>query len=238
MTDSNTVTAIILCGGLGIRLRDRVNDRPKSLTEFNEIPFLSYQINWLVSNGVNSLILASGYMGEMIEDYAKNLYKEIKIQISQEKEPLGSGGAALKAIRNSEFKTPLFLILNGDTFYDFKISELVKFHLQHRKLISMAIARVPDVSRFGAVDVESIYIKKITNKYEGPGFVNLGALILDADLPFEDRRKNVSLEKDIINKFTSLNQVVAYVIDKQESFYDFGTVSAYDEYVAKIKLST
>ena len=64
--------AIILCGGLGTRLRSVVSDVPKSMAPINGRPFLEYQLNKLKEAGVDTVIFAERNKKEFIEDYFGN----------------------------------------------------------------------------------------------------------------------------------------------------------------------
>ena len=65
--------AVILCGGLGTRLRARVADRPKALALVQGRPFLSHQLDWLAGNGLFDVTLAAGYLGDQIKEFARDL---------------------------------------------------------------------------------------------------------------------------------------------------------------------
>ena len=77
----NNLTAIILCGGKGMRLRPLTNDVPKPLVEINDKPILYYIINHLMKYEIKNLIIATGYKSEMIETFMKNNFSNIKYTI-------------------------------------------------------------------------------------------------------------------------------------------------------------
>ena len=58
--------AILLCGGLGTRLRSVVSDRPKPLADIAGRPFMAYLCEELVRQGIDEIVFAAGYLGEMI----------------------------------------------------------------------------------------------------------------------------------------------------------------------------
>lgn len=85
--------ALILVGGYGTRLRPLTLTRPKPIVEFCNKPMMLHQIEALANAGVDHVILAVSYRAEMLEKEMKVLEKSlgIKISISLEEEPLGTG---------------------------------------------------------------------------------------------------------------------------------------------------
>ena len=80
--------AILLCGGMGTRLRSVVADRPKPMADICGKPFLQYLLEMLRDKGITEVIFALGYMGEMIEEYFQDGSAfGLKIAYSYEEEP-------------------------------------------------------------------------------------------------------------------------------------------------------
>lgn len=142
--------AILLCGGMGTRLRSVVADRPKPMADICGKPFLQYLLEMLRDKGITEVIFALGYMGEMIEEYFHDGSAfGLKIAYSYEKEPLGTGGAirnALPKILEEEV-----LVLNADTYFPMDYQGLLRFHQENDGDFSLATRAVPDISRYGAV---------------------------------------------------------------------------------------
>ena len=142
--------AILLCGGMGTRLRSVVSDRPKPMADICGKPFLQYLLEMLRDKGITEVIFALGYMGEMIEEYFQDGSAfGLKIAYSYEEEPLGTGGAirnALPKILEEEV-----LVLNADTYFPMDYQGLLRFHQENDGDFSLATRAVPDISRYGAV---------------------------------------------------------------------------------------
>ena len=107
--------AIILAGGLGTRLRSVVSDVPKPMAPVDGEPFLNYILDELNYYNFNHVILCVGYKKEVIMDYYKDSYKNMKISYSIEEESLGTGGAIKKAM--SLALDDMVFVLNGDTIF-------------------------------------------------------------------------------------------------------------------------
>ena len=142
--------AILLCGGMGTRLRSVVADRPKPMADICGKPFLRYLLEMLRDKGITGVIFALGYMGEMIEEYFQDgSTLGLKIAYSYEEEPLGTGGAirnALPKILEEEV-----LVLNADTYFPMDYEGLLHFHQENAGDFSLATRAVEDISRYGAI---------------------------------------------------------------------------------------
>ena len=141
---------ILLCGGMGTRLRSVVADRPKPMADICGKPFLQYLLEMLRDKGITEVIFALGYMGEMIEEYFQDGSAfGLKIAYSYEEEPLGTGGAirnALPKILEEEV-----LVLNADTYFPMDYQGLLRFHQENDGDFSLATRAIEDISRYGAV---------------------------------------------------------------------------------------
>src|SRR5512133_1369846 len=93
------INAVILCGGLGTRLRSVVSDIPKPMAPVKNKPFLEYILaNLCKSNTVSRFVLCVGYKYEQIESYFGNSFNGIPVSYSIEDTPLGTGGAIVKSL--------------------------------------------------------------------------------------------------------------------------------------------
>ncbi|EDP3986480.1 NTP transferase domain-containing protein, partial [Campylobacter jejuni] len=169
--------AIILCGGLGTRLKSVIKDIPKPMAPINDKPFLEFIFEYLKKQGIKEVILAVSYKYEVIQEYFKDEFLGIKIKYSIEKEPLGTGGAikeALKFIKNEAY------VLNGDTIFDIDLKKLI---LNNSK-ICLALKQMNDFDRYGTVELDSKnYIKLFKEKeFKKQGLINGGIYFLNKDI--------------------------------------------------------
>jgi len=106
------VTAVVLAGGLGTRLRSVVADRPKALAPVHGRPFLAYLLDQLAASNCRSVVLCTGYLGEQIRDAFGETYKSLRLRYSQERQPLGTAGALKLAL--PQIASDLVLVLKAD----------------------------------------------------------------------------------------------------------------------------
>ena len=142
--------AILLCGGLGTRLRSVVSDRPKPMADIAGKPFLHYLVKMLSKSGVKHLIFALGYMGEQIEAYFKSGEDYgLSISYSYEDSPLGTGGAIRNAL--SRVSEENVLVLNADTYFHTDYENLFMQQLKNKAAMTIAGRKIEDISRYGAI---------------------------------------------------------------------------------------
>ncbi len=140
---------VILCGGLGTRLREVVSDRPKSMADFSGKPFLDILLDYFKGFGFRRIVLCVGYQAEAIKSHYANRFSDMEILFSEEKAPLGTGGA----IKNAEhlIKSNPFCVANGDSFCPIQMDQFLSFHSDKRATISIALSSVDKTKDYGVV---------------------------------------------------------------------------------------
>ncbi|MCD6068756.1 MAG: hypothetical protein K0S33_3582 [Bacteroidetes bacterium] len=216
--------AIILAGGFGTRLQSVVSDLPKPMAPVNGRPFLEYLFDYLVHSGVKSIVLSIGHKGEMISDeYSKGKWKKAKILFSQEDAPLGTGGAIALAMH--QCKSEEVLVLNGDSFFDVDLLDLTARHSASHAQHSIALRRVENASRYGAVELDESRIISFKEKNEGiqPGLINGGIYILNRPvyLKTTQGKTNFSIERDFFEKELQRQAICGF--EYKGKFIDIGT---------------
>jgi D-glycero-alpha-D-manno-heptose 1-phosphate guanylyltransferase len=141
---------LLLAGGLGTRIRSAFHTGPKSMAPVGDCPFLEYILLWLRRSGVRKVVLCVGYKRSHIQRWFKDGRKwGLQISYCVEKSLLGTAGALRQA---KEFvQSECLFALNGDTFLDVNLGEMLGFHRQHKALGSIAVARVPRSNRYGTI---------------------------------------------------------------------------------------
>jgi len=216
------VTAVVLAGGLGTRLRSVVADRPKALAPVHGRPFLAYLLDQLAASNCRSVVLCTGYLGEQIRDAFGETYKSLRLSYSQELQPLGTGGALKLALR--QIASDLILVLNGDSFFDIDLSAYGCWHRDRGAAASVAVTRVLRTERYGSIKMdEAARILGFAEKQQhaGPGWINAGIYMLGREvLASIPERESVSLEHDVFPRWTGRALCGYY---RPACFLDIGT---------------
>lgn len=173
--------AIILAGGLGTRLRSKVSEKPKSMAPIKGVPFLEYQLNQMIENGVNRFIFSVGYKYEIIQNHFNNQYKNCEIIYAIEESQLGTGGAILNALQY--VKGERVLIANGDSLFKVNIQEQIDFHIKNNADVTLALKPMQEFERYGTVDLAKDRIIQFKEKqFVDKGLINGGLYIFNTDL--------------------------------------------------------
>ena len=165
--------AVILAGGLGTRIRDESDVRPKPLVEIGEKPIIWHIMKNLANQGISDFIIALGYKGEQIKDFFINLDErtnDITINTSSRttthhrstvrddwKVTLVSTGIATQTggrlhLLKEMLSDETFLCTYGDGLADIDLNKLTEFHKSHKKTATVT-ATIPK-SRFGILDID------------------------------------------------------------------------------------
>jgi NDP-sugar pyrophosphorylase family protein len=222
--------AIILAGGFGTRLKSVIPDIPKPMAPVNGRPFLEMLIRKLRCQDITDIILSVGYKKEVIhEHFGDGSSMGVSINYSSEDSPLGTGGAINAAM--NRFPADRFLVMNGDSFFDNDLSELLTYHLCKQARITLALAQVSDISRYGTVETNlngsiSCFIEKSGS---GPGIINGGVYIMEERVKVSFPGEVFSFENDMLRK--SIGKGL-FGLRQQGFFIDIGVPDDY-EYCCK-----
>ena len=147
---------IILAGGLGTRLRTVVSEVPKCMAPVAGKPFLWYLLKYLTRYDVSRVILSVGYLREVIFRWVEEVRDEFPFQFDYaiEEEPLGTGGGIKLALGKA--KGTDVIILNGDTFFDVNLNELMDFHKLMPSAVTIALKPMRNFDRYGRVVVDTV----------------------------------------------------------------------------------
>lgn len=223
------VTAVILAGGLGTRLRAAVCDRPKVLADVAGQPFLERIFEQVRGFGVQRAVVCTGYMADKIEELYPTSFKNLKITYSREHALLGTAGAIRFAL--DHITTDRALVLNGDSFCAFSYHSFLSFHEDKNAEVSILLTHVDDCSRYGSVVLdESSRVETFVEKSNagGAGLINAGAYIMDKALIREIAAGRVlSLEKDVFPQW--IGRGFFGHVSNAPMFIDIGTPQSFQK---------
>lgn len=217
---------IILAGGMGTRLRSVVPHLPKGLAPIQGVPFLHVMVKELSRLPlVSKIIFALGYLAQTIIDSFQG--SSVPLYFSCEETPLGTGGAIRKALALAE--TEQVLVLNGDTYLNWSLDDMLSLHQRKGADISIACKELEDAGRFGTIQLSSEgRIEAFHEKQSGSGLVSCGVYLfrktLFHNVPFKDP---FSLEREGFPHFLKSHKLVGFVTEG--TFIDIGTPESYIE---------
>jgi len=198
------VQAIVLVGGEGTRLRPLTSDVPKPAVTLVDRPFLAYAIEWLAAHGVTEVVLACGFLPDVLREALAGEETRAGVEITYvaEPEPLGTAGAIrFAADALGDRLEERFLALNGDVLADLDLSALLRAHEARGARATIGLHPVEDSSAYGLVrcDGEGRVLEFLEKTGETvPGEINAGAYVLDRSvLDLVPAGRAVSIEREV-----------------------------------------
>lgn len=178
--------AIIPVAGMGTRLRPHTHTQPKALMHVAGKPILAHILDELVAIGVDEVVLVVGYLGEMIEAYAKEQYGRLRLHFVTQAEPLGNGHAVFVAREHLD-GTPV-LILFGDTIIKGDLAGLVS-----SPTALAGVKEVEDPRRLGVVELNAD--GRVRRLLEKPSHPPTNLALVGAYFIIDSRALRVALER-------------------------------------------
>ena len=228
MVDLTKTDFVILCGGLGKRLRSVTGEAPKVLVQVNGKPFLRILLEYIASQGGRRFVLCTGYGAETIENYLEKSLPHLELIFSREDEPLGTGGAIKKA--TEYVKSDDFVAMNGDCFCTVAYQTVVNFHQNQNAAATIAVSQVKDMRDFGTIEFSQdrrIVAFKEKTQSDGLAYVNTGTYCLKRDVfALVTTKEKFSIEYDFFPKLVGKN---FFAYPTEGEFIDIGTPERYEQ---------
>jgi glucose-1-phosphate cytidylyltransferase len=233
---TQSLPAVILAGGLGTRIREETEFKPKPMVEIGGRPVLWHIMKHLSSYGVQRFVICVGYKGDVIRDYFLNYrsrnndftvslgskseftfhsdHQESKwsVTVAETGATTNTGGRVLqieKYIRGEKF-----LCTYGDGLSDVNINKLENFHDLKNQIATVTAVR--PLSRFGVMDLDAT--DNVTNFKEKPqaeGWINGGFFIFKPQI-FDYLKPEIVLENEPLQTLSAKKQLSAF---KHEGFW-------------------
>ena len=221
------MTAIVLVGGMGTRLKSVISDLPKPMAPLNDKPFLFYTLSHLVSENVSKIILSTGYLSSIIENYFGAHFLGIPIVYSVEDHPLGTGGAIKKALSYVEEEE--VCVLNGDTYFEIDYQKLHEALFKSDADGVIALKEVKESSRYGTVEItkEGKIVSFCEKQYQDLAIINAGVYLIKKSL----FAKNMEQENFSFETFlsTQTDKLTLFGCIFYEEFIDIGIPEDYQK---------
>jgi glucose-1-phosphate cytidylyltransferase len=231
------IPVALLAGGLGTRLREETEIKPKPMVEIGGKPVLWHLMKNLSEQNCNEFIICTGYKSEVIKDYFLNYNDRqgditvslgvknnfVKNHFKTEENwtvtvadtgALTPTGGRIHKIRNY-INNRRFIVTYGDGLADVDISKLLRFHESHGKIAT--VTTYQPFSRFGLMDIASDGL--VNNFREKPkivDWVNIGFFIFEPEI-FEYLDENSVLEEEPLRLLARERELFAY---QHEGFWE------------------
>lgn len=222
---------VILCGGLGTRLREETEYRPKPMVPVGDQPILWHIMKIYASQGHKEFILCLGYKGEVIKEYFRNYHwntsdvtirlgahPEIQYHNSHDEEDwtvtlldtgatTQTGGRLKRALPYVGDDT--FLLTYGDGLCNSDINASVAFHREHRPIVT--VTAVQPAGRFGDLTLDGARITAFQEKPEQQAaFINGGYFVVDKRIGDYIEGDQTVLENDPMIRLSHEGRICAF----------------------------
>ena len=222
--------AVVLAGGLGTRLAEETDVRPKPMVEVGDRPLLWHIMKHFGGFGVKEFVVALGYKGDVVKrwflDYA-SMARDLRISLAEgiahanggptpepwEVELVDTGCATQTGGRVGRLADHLggerFFLTYGDGVADVDLDALVAFHRSHGRLVTVTAVRPP--SRFGGIEFSPDGSARFTEKPQmGEGWINGGFMVVEPEVLERIAGDGTSFEADVLEPLSREDEVMAF----------------------------
>jgi glucose-1-phosphate cytidylyltransferase len=229
------VKVVILAGGVGSRLSEETEVKPKPMVEIGGWPILWHIMKHYAHYGFKEFFIALGYKGEVIKRYFMDYYSlngSMTINLSNGKMKshkkecddwivnlMDTGqetytGGRVKRLE-PWLKDDTFMVTYGDGLSNIDLKNLLRFHRAQGRIATVSAVRPP--ARFGGLIFNGDLVVKFTEKPQiGEGWINGGFLVFEPAIFKYLEGDKSSLEANAMERLAADNQLVAY---KHEYFW-------------------
>ena len=219
---------IILCGGLGTRISEETQMKPKPMVEIGGLPILWHVMKIYERYDFRDFVIALGYKGGAIKDfflnyasrmndlninlragttkYLSNTTENWNVSLFDTGQDTLTGGRLLR-LKDSINST--FMLTYGDGVCDLNIEELVKFHKSHDKIATVTAVR--PTARFGGMKIENQEVTQFHEKPQaGEGWINGGFFVFEPEIFNYLENDKTILERDPLERLSQESQLMAF----------------------------
>ena len=225
------LTAAVMAGGFGTRLRPLTDEEPKPMLPVGDRPLLELIIEQLRDAGIRRVSLTTHYKGDAIaQHFGDGQDFGVEIEYIEETHPLGTAGA-LSLVQPS--KEPL-LVMNGDLLTRVDLRAMLDFHQKHQAHLTVAVKEQQFQIPYGVVELEGVQITGISEKPSLRHFINAGIYLLSPEAVRCIPKGQPYDMPDLIGELVSKGlQVVGFPL--REYWLDVGKVEDYAKAQADVK---
>ncbi|MDB4089704.1 nucleotidyltransferase family protein [Gammaproteobacteria bacterium] len=224
--NSHNNIVVIMAGGKGERLLPLTSSTPKPMLPIHNKPIIHRIVDNNKKYGFKNISISINYKGEQLIDYFKD-GKDFGVDISYLKEdkPLGTAGA-LSLLDHNNLTKPIIL-MNGDVLTGVNVSQLLEFHQNAGKDITMCAANYNVAVPYGTIEVEGTVITDIVEKPLKSYLVNAGIYVINPNI-IKKMKPNMKIDMTtLINQYVSERSVSIYPL--HEHWIDIGSHEDYEK---------
>src|SRR6476620_3206568 len=241
---------VILCGGLGTRLREETEFRPNPLVDVGGHPILWHIMKLYAHHGFRDFITCLGYRGNMIKEYFLNYEamnndftmclgrlhqiayhgahheQDFRVTLADTGQDTMTGGRILRVARHIDDDEDTFMVTYGDGVADVDVRKLLAFHRKHGRLAT--VTTMSHVSRYGILDVGGDgSVAQFNEKPQLEGWASAGYFVFNRRVLDYLDGDHCVLEREPLARLAAEGQLMAY---QHRGF--FFAMDTYREYKA------
>ena len=209
---------LILAGGFGTRLSEYTDNIPKPMVPIGERPMIEHIMETFSKFDHKDFFIALGYRGKIMIDHFKNTNTQKKNKWNINLVDTGSNtmtGGRVKRMKNY-IGNETFLLTYGDGLANININNLIEFHKNKKKLLTISAVRPP--ARFGALQIDddnNVLSFREKNQLD-ESWINGGYMVASPEIFDLIKGDETVLEKEILENLASKNSIVAF---RHEGFW-------------------
>jgi dTDP-glucose pyrophosphorylase len=219
------LSALIMAGGFGKRLRPLTNCLPKPMLPVGGRPLLEFIVDRLRLAGITKIFISTHYLSEhIVEHFGHGGKFGVELQYLKESKPLGTAGA-LGLMPPSD--VPL-LVINGDVLTEVDFRAMLSFHLEHEAALTMAVKEYTMQVPYGVVETGGPRVRQLWEKPSYSFLTNAGIYILDPSvLGCIERNQRIDMP-DLIKRLIREDRMVSS-FPLVEYWLDIGQHAEYEQ---------
>ena len=218
---------VILAGGFGTRFSEETHKIPKPMININNKPILLHIMNIYSKFGHNDFCLALGYKADLINEYLlNNGFSKIdndssvgipsSINMVNEKVRVTTVDTGLNTMTGGRLKklreflgNETFMLTYGDGVCDLNINELINFHKNHKKMVT--VTAVHPIARFGELIIENNAVINFREKPQtNNDWINGGFFVINPEFVDLIESDKTIMEREPLEKISAMNELMAY----------------------------
>jgi glucose-1-phosphate cytidylyltransferase len=198
---------IILAGGLGTRIAEQTEFKPKPMVLINGKPLLWHLMSIYAKQGYSEFVIATGYKGELIHRWVAEIQESWNVKALDTGKDTQTGGRIKQCIQ--AFPANEYLVTYGDGLGNVSLRELLKVHRIGSPIATLTAVRPP--ARFGSVKIGGVHVNHFGEKNQADeGWINGGFFAMQREIVDYIESDSEPLETGALPRLAELNRLNAY----------------------------